>query len=100
MLVLDEVAFCRIDLRLARFLVAHGGADDSVHLSHQELAVELGTAREVVSRQLKEFERRGWVRLDRRRIVVCDAPELRALARGEAHGFGDRITDRGPASMP
>jgi len=33
---------------------------DKVDATHQELAVELGTAREVVSRQLKDFERRGW----------------------------------------
>ena len=48
--------------------------------THQTLAVELGTAREVISRQLKEFERRGWVALSRGRVAVTDARALAAHA--------------------
>jgi CRP/FNR family transcriptional regulator len=82
MLVVDEVAFRRIDLRLARFLLDRRDEDGRVALTHQELATELGTVREVVSRQLKDFERRGWVTLDRRRILIHAPEALAALTGG------------------
>ncbi len=80
MALVEEVAFGRIDLRLARFLVDHRDAAGGLDITHQSLAVELGTAREVVSRQLKEFERRGLVGLARGRVVVRDAKGLEGLA--------------------
>ncbi|MDQ2103003.1 Crp/Fnr family transcriptional regulator [Azospirillum isscasi] len=79
MLLVEEVAFGRIDLRLARFLVEHRDARGGLDTTHQTLAVELGTAREVVSRQLKEFERRGLVELSRGRVAVRDPDALLAL---------------------
>ncbi|MGB0749848.1 MAG: Crp/Fnr family transcriptional regulator [Magnetospiraceae bacterium] len=79
MALIEEVAFGRIDLRLARFLLNHGGAEAALTRTHQEIAVELGTAREVVSRQLKEFERRGWVSLGRGRVSITDKPALKEL---------------------
>lgn len=73
MLLVEEVAFRRMDDRLADWLRER--ADQSpLHITHQTLAVELGTAREVVSRLLKEFERRGWVRLSRGRIDILTPP--------------------------
>ena len=78
--LVEEVAFGRIDLRLARFLVEHCDAGGGLDTTHQTLAVELGTAREVVSRQLKEFERRGLVELGRGRVLVRDAKGLEAMA--------------------
>lgn len=84
MLLVEEIAFGHIDKRLAQRLVELMGPSDVVALTHQDLAVELGTAREVVSRQLKEFERRGWIRLDRGAIGVLDRSALADLARGEA----------------
>lgn len=80
MMLVEEVAFGRIDLRLARFLVDHRDAGGGLDTTHQALAVELGTAREVVSRQLKEFERRGLVALSRGRVDVRDAAALADLA--------------------
>ena len=50
--------------------------------THQELADELGTVREIVSRLLSRFERAGWVALGRERIAVLDSPALRLLASG------------------
>ncbi len=79
MLLVEEVAFGRIDLRLAHFLASHRDAAGGLDTTHQALAVELGTAREVVSRQLKEFERRGLVALGRGRVEVRDAAALAAL---------------------
>ncbi|CAO3424022.1 Crp/Fnr family transcriptional regulator [Azospirillum argentinense] len=81
MMLVEEVAFGRIDLRLARFLVDHRDARGGLDTTHQTLAVELGTAREVVSRQLKEFERRGLVELSRGRVGVRDPDALLALER-------------------
>ncbi len=79
MMLIEEVAFGRVDLRLARFLADRRDETGGLDTTHQALAVELGTAREVVSRQLKEFERRGFVSLSRGRIQVLDAAALLAL---------------------
>ena len=76
-LLVEEVAFQNIDLRLARFLLEAMDADGRLALTHQEVAVELGSVREVISRQLKEFERRSWVALRRGQIDVLDADALR-----------------------
>ena len=79
--LVEEVAFGRLDVRLAQRLLSHvRGTDSVIRTTHQDLAAELGTAREVVSRQLKEFERRGWVGLHRGRIELMDRPSLQALA--------------------
>lgn len=80
MLLVQEIAFARMDLRLARRLLELGETSGVLALTHQALAAELGTAREVVSRQLKEFERRGWVRLERGQVVLADRDALRQLA--------------------
>ncbi len=69
MLLVEEVAFRRMDERLEAWLQARAG-NGSIPITHQELAVELGTAREVVSRLLKELERQGKVKLSRGRIVL------------------------------
>ncbi len=82
-MLLDQVAFRRIDTRLAQWLLVHG--DDGVmpiNISQSELARELGTAREVVTRQLKSFVHRGWVRVGRRQIQVTDRRALNELASG------------------
>lgn len=79
MAVIEEVAFSRIKSRLARFLLDRRDAAGRLRLSHQEIAAELGSAREVVSRQLKGFERRAWIALDRRRIDVLDVDALKAV---------------------
>lgn len=69
MLLVEEVAFRRMDERLEHWLSERAGRG-VIAITHQELAVELGTAREVVSRLLKELERKGKVRLSRGRIDV------------------------------
>jgi len=80
--LIEEVAFGRIDVRLAACLLARGTAE--VSATHQELAAELGSAREVISRQLKDFERRGWVALGRGRIELTDPAALRRIAEKSA----------------
>jgi CRP/FNR family transcriptional regulator, anaerobic regulatory protein len=77
--VIDELAFRRVDIRMAQKLL--GRQDDSANLraTHRQLAAELGTAREVVSRQLQEFQRRGWVSLGRGKVRIIDESALQAL---------------------
>jgi CRP/FNR family transcriptional regulator len=77
MALVEAVAFQRLDQRLAAALLGHGAV---VHATHQALADQLGTAREMVTRLLKRFEAAGQVRLARERIEIVDAAALRALA--------------------
>ena len=79
-LMIDEVAFQRIDVRLAQKLQELVSRTGSVSATHQQLSVELGTAREVISRQLQEFQRRGWVVQSRGTITLVDAQALADLA--------------------
>lgn len=73
----DEVAFQRLDRRLASLLVARG---PELRTTHQDLADELGSVREIVSRLLKSFEEQGWVSLGREKVEVRDVGSLRQLA--------------------
>ena len=81
MALAEAVAFQRLDQRLATALLGHGA---TLKLTHQALADELGTAREIVTRLLKRFETAGWVSLGRERIDLLDAAALRAVAAGVA----------------
>jgi CRP/FNR family transcriptional regulator len=76
--LLEDVAFRRIDARLAAYLLAQDSSRP-LSVTHQDIAAELGTAREVVSRQLKEFERRAWVKLTRGQIEIADRDALSQL---------------------
>ena len=78
--VVEEVAFERLDKRLAQRLLDLAASDGTVPVTHQDLAFELGSAREVVGRLLKELERRGWVALARGRIELRQPDRLRELA--------------------
>ncbi|MHB8742484.1 MAG: Crp/Fnr family transcriptional regulator [Sulfuricaulis sp.] len=79
-LLVEEITFGHADVRLARWLLDSGSAPDEIVTTHQQLAAELGTAREVISRLLKEFERRGLVQLARGRIVITNRPGLETFA--------------------
>ena len=80
-IVIEEVAFKRVDIRLAQKLLELGKGAGHVHLTHQQLATELGSAREVISRQLQEFQRRGWVSATRGDIALTDIGALDSFAR-------------------
>ncbi len=79
MALIDAVAFGRMDQRLAQLLLQRADSG-ALQATHQGLARELGSAREVVSRLLKEFERKGWVELGRGTLRVTDASALRTLS--------------------
>ncbi len=74
---IEDVAFRRTDLRLAEKLLALCGPDDVLRLTHHDLAVEIGSAREVVSRQLQEFQRRGWIESGRGSVRLSDRAALK-----------------------
>ena len=78
--VIDEVAFSRIDIRLAQKLLRLADGGGHVAQTHQQLAAELGTAREVISRTLQEFQRRGWVSAARGDVSLIDQAALARLA--------------------
>lgn len=67
--LVEEVAFGRMDERLTDYLVEKS-QDDRIETTHQKIANDLGTSREVVSRLLKDLERKGEVRLSRNEIVL------------------------------
>jgi len=75
--LVSAVTFQKLDQRLAGVLAAK---PSPVRATHQALADELGSLREIVSRLLKTFEDQGWVRLGREQIDVVDAAALRRLA--------------------
>lgn len=79
-LMINEVAFAKLDVRLADRLITLAGDAGDVSTTHQKLSVELGTAREVISRQLQEFQRRGWIEQARGRISLLNRTELGQLA--------------------
>ncbi len=76
---MSEVAFGSIAGRMAQVLLQQQCTGNGVKVTHQGLAVEMGTAREVVSRQLKDFEAHGWVRLGRGYIEILDQPALQGM---------------------
>ncbi|MEZ4388153.1 MAG: Crp/Fnr family transcriptional regulator [Candidatus Krumholzibacteriia bacterium] len=82
MALVEEVAFQRLDCRLAGYLCQRAGSGETIQTTHEAVAADLGTAREVVSRLLKSFERRGAVSLARGSITVREPGFLRDLALG------------------
>ncbi|HEX6266334.1 MAG TPA: Crp/Fnr family transcriptional regulator [Burkholderiales bacterium] len=77
--LVEAVAFQRLDARLAQLLIRRGPV---VQATHQSLADELGSVREIVSRLLRSFEDRGWVHLERERVTLLDLKALAAQAQG------------------
>jgi CRP/FNR family transcriptional regulator len=77
--LVEVIAYQKLDQRLAALLLDKG---NPVHATHQALADELGSVREIVSRLLRMFEDRGWVDLARERIRIIDRASLAALAHG------------------
>ena len=80
MALVDDVAFRRVDQRLASRLLLQREPDAT---THQMLADELGTSREVVSRILETFQHAGMIRLGRKRIEILDRNALDRLHRVE-----------------
>jgi len=78
--LVETIRFSKIETRLADALLEEAGDSRYFKVTHQELAVDLGTAREVVSRQLKEFETNGWLELHRGAIKITNLAAIEAIA--------------------
>ena len=78
--LVGEVSFNRIDIRLAKQLLNLMDKDHCLFITHQDLSTELGTAREVISRQLKTFEEKGWLSLSRGKIQLNDIDAIGLIA--------------------
>lgn len=72
----DEVAFRRMDVRVAALLLARAGEGETVRMTHQEIAAELGSSREVISRLLENLEADGLIRRTRGAIELVDKEGL------------------------
>lgn len=79
MQLIEEVAFHKLDQRLATLLLGKGRL---VHTTHQHLADELGSVREIISRLLKGFAAQGLVKLSREQVEILDPAGLRRIAGG------------------
>ena len=77
MQLVEAVAFQRLDQRLAALLLGKGKL---IHTTHQQLADELGSVREIVSRLLRGFADQGLVGLGREQIEILDPAGLRSIA--------------------
>lgn len=75
--LVTAVAFQKLDQRLATLLLTK---PVPLHITHQALADELGSAREMVSRLLKGFAEQGWVKLGREKITLTDIDALKKFA--------------------
>ena len=72
MATVEEVAFRRMDIRIAEYLIKLSAAGSDIHVTHQDIAMELGSSREVVSRILKHFESDRVISLKRGIISILD----------------------------
>jgi CRP/FNR family transcriptional regulator len=88
MALIDDVAFRRIDQRLASRLLLQ---PEPITVTHQMLADELGTTREVVSRTLEAFQELGMLRLGRKRIEILDRSALQRIVPLEASALRSRV---------
>ena len=78
MAIVEEVAFRRMDERVAEFLLERSGLSDSIQITHQTIAAELGTSREVISRILEDFAGLGMIHVSRGTIILLDREALKS----------------------
>lgn len=79
MSLVEDIAFRRIDSRLSGWLLERFAGDRVIEATHEQIAAELGTAREVVTRVVRQLARRGAIQSFRGRIVLRDAEVLRKI---------------------
>ena len=80
MVLVEAVAFHKLDRRVAGMLLGHGRV---IEVTHQQLADSVGSVREIVTRVLGSFADQGLVKLGRGSITVLDAAGLRKVAEGD-----------------
>ncbi len=72
---IDSIAFHKMDERVLKYLTEKSNAmnTEEIQMSHQEIAVDLNSSREVISRILKQMERKGLVKLGRNKIQLLES---------------------------
>jgi CRP/FNR family transcriptional regulator, anaerobic regulatory protein len=80
MTIVDEVAFRRMDTRVAAFLLERARNQNPIPVTHQEIAAELGSSREVISRILEDFASLGLIRSTRGMVEILDIGSLQNRA--------------------
>ncbi len=78
--IVEEVAFHRMDDRVATFILDRLGQSDTLQVTHQAIAIELGSSREVISRILEDFSTQGFIQVSRGTIKVLDRKGLKSLS--------------------
>jgi CRP/FNR family transcriptional regulator len=78
--LIEEVAFGKLDTRLAKHLLEQRDKNNIMTSTHQNIATELDSAREVISRQLKEMESKGYIEIKRGNIKINDIPALQNIS--------------------
>ena len=78
--IIDQIAFARLDIRVAHKLIELSHGSGTLAATQQQLASELGTTREVVSRILSEFQRRSWISSARGTTTIIDRKALEQLS--------------------
>jgi CRP/FNR family transcriptional regulator, anaerobic regulatory protein len=76
MAIVDEVVFQRMDRRLASFLLKAASSQNPLRITHQEIAAELGSSREVISRLIEDFDSQGILSSGRAMIEILDFASL------------------------
>ena len=90
----EQLALESIEQRLAYFLLEHASTDNNITYTHQAIANEIGSAREVVTRQLKVFADKGWIDISRGSVTLHDRKALTCLT--QINGIltdGDIVTE-------
>lgn len=92
----ERLAFHRLDRRLAEFLVERADAGfRSIAMTHQQIADEIGSVREMVTRTLGQLAEQGLVELSRAGVRIADAEGLHALAQGALSSADKPTGDKG-----
>lgn len=77
MMLVEEIIFHKVDERVVEYLLQHSkNNNDTIKITHESLAAQLGTAREVVSRNLKGLEKERAIKILRGKIKVLDRSQL------------------------
>jgi CRP/FNR family transcriptional regulator len=80
MAVVEEVVFQRMDRRVATLILHRSESLNPIRATHQEIAAELGSSREVISRILEDFSQKGWVEVGRGTVEILDRNGLESRA--------------------
>lgn len=79
-MIVDEIAFRRMDVRIASLLLNRSQIQNPIHMTHQEIASELGSSREVISRLLEDFSEQGIIRSGRGKVEILDTNALKSCS--------------------